>query len=199
MTDRQAAHQPIPSIADAGAGTRTVSPDGWVLTTTSGLTLLELYGILQLRSRVFVVEQESLYLDLDGVDLLPGTLHLILPAQGEVLRPAKDSHGGTSGVSAEPRAYARILPDGYEDGPAARPGARSIGRVVTSPEARGRGLGRLLLQEAVRLLGQQDLTLNAQSHLDGYYGGCGFSVSGPEFLEDGIPHVPMHRPGSPAA
>lgn len=197
MTERQAAHQPIPSIADAG--TRTVSPDGWVLTTTSGLTLLELYGILQLRSRVFVVEQESLYLDLDGVDLLPGTLHLILPARGEALRPAKDSHGGASGLSAEPQAYARILPDGYEDGPAARPGARSIGRVVTSPEARGRGLGRLLLQEAVRLLGQKDLTLNAQSHLDRYYGSCGFSVSGPEFLEDGIPHVPMHRPGSPAA
>ncbi|SMY12604.1 GNAT family N-acetyltransferase [Brevibacterium jeotgali] len=197
MSGRPAAPQPIPSVADAG--TRTVSPDGWVLTTTSGLTLPELYGILQLRSRVFVVEQESLYLDLDGLDLLPGTLHLMLPAPGEVLRPAKDSHGGASGLSAEPRGYARILPDGYEDGPAARPGARSIGRVVTSPEARGRGLGRLLLQEAVRLFGQKDLTLNAQSHLDGYYGSCGFSVSGPEFLEDGILHVPMHRPGSPAA
>lgn len=115
MSGRPAAPQPIPSVADAG--TRTVSPDGWVLTTTSGLTLPELYGILQLRSRVFVVEQESLYLDLDGLDLLPGTLHLMLPAPGEVLRPAKDSHGGASGLSAEPRGYARILPDGYEDGP----------------------------------------------------------------------------------
>ena len=178
---------------------RTVSHDGWVLTATNGLTQLELYGILQLRSRVFVVEQESLYLDLDGVDLMPGTLHLFLPARGPALRPARDSHGSESGLSAEPEAYARILPEGYEDGPAARPGARSVGRVVTSPDARGQGLGRLLAQEVVRLFGQKDLTLNAQSHLDDYYGRCGFSVSGPEFLEDGIPHVPMHRPGSPEA
>lgn len=199
MTDRQSVRHPVVSTAEAGSDTRTVSADGWVLTSTSGLTLPELYGILQLRSRVFIVEQECVYLDLDGVDLLPDTLHLLLPAEGPVLRPAEDSHGGDTGLSAEPQAYARILPDGYEDGPAARPGARSVGRVVTSPDARGRGLGRLLLQETVRLFGQKDLTLNAQSHLVGYYGGCGFSVSGPEFLEDDIPHVPMHRPGSPGA
>lgn len=194
MTDREATHQPA-----GEAGSRTESSDGWVLTATSGLTGLELYGILQLRSRVFVVEQESLYLDLDGVDLLPDTLHLLLPAQGPILRAGRDSHGGESGLIAEPDAYARILPDGYEDGPAARLGARSVGRVVTSPDARGRGLGRRLLQETVRLFGQKDLTLNAQSHLNGYYGRYGFSVSGPEFLEDGIPHVPMLRPGSPEA
>ena len=114
MTDRQSVRHPVVSTAEAGSGTRTVSADGWVLTSTSGLTLPELYGILQLRSRVFIVEQECVYLDLDGVDLLPDTLHLLLPAEGPVLRPAEDSHGGDTGLSAEPQAYARILPDGYD-------------------------------------------------------------------------------------
>ncbi len=199
MTERPASAQPDASTPDAAtqeATARSVSPDGWVLTPTNGLSGPELYGILQLRSRVFVVEQECSYLDLDGVDLVPGTLHLFLPAQGPPVRPARDSHGGASGLTAEPAAYARILPDGYEDGPAARPGARSVGRVATSPEARGQGLGHRLLQEVVGLFGRDDLTLNAQSHLDGYYGRCGFSVSGPGFLEDGIPHVPMLRPGT---
>lgn len=196
MTDGRA-HVLPGADADHEVADRTESADGWVLTPTSGLTGPELYGILQLRSRVFVVEQESLYLDLDGVDLLPGTLHLFLPADGPALRPDRDSHGGASGLSAEPAAYARILPDGYADGPAARPGARSVGRVATSADARGRGLGHLLLQEVVRTFGHGDLTLNAQSHLDGYYGRHGFRVSGPGFLEDGIPHVPMHRPGTP--
>lgn len=171
-----------------------MTPDGWVLTETPGLSTSELYGILQLRSRVFVVEQDCVYLDLDGVDLLPGTQHLFLPSDDPTPRPAADSHGGTSGLTVEPRAYARILPADFADGPAARSNARSVGRVVTSPDARGEGLGRRLLQEIVRVFGHGSLTLNAQSHLAGYYGGQGFAVDGPEFLEDGIPHLPMHRP-----
>ena len=181
--------------ASADASVRTRTPDGWILTGTDGLTPQELYGILQLRSRVFVVEQECLYTDMDGLDLLPGTQHLLLPADQDGPRPAADAHGGTSGFRSEPLAYARILPLEVTDGPAARPGARSVGRVVTSPEGHGRGLGRRLLDEVVRLFGHGDLTLNAQAHLSGYYGRAGFRVSGPEFLEDGIPHLPMYRPG----
>lgn len=173
---------------------RTVTADGWILTAAADLSAPELYGILQLRSRVFVVEQDCVYLDLDGVDLLPGTQHFFLPSDDPNPRPAVDSHGGTSGLTVEPRAYARILPDGFVDGPAARTDARSIGRVATSPEARGEGLGHRLLQEVVRIFGHGGLTLNAQSHLADYYGRQGFTVDGPEFLEDGIPHVPMHRP-----
>ena len=175
--------------------TRAVgTPDGWVLARTDQLSPLELYGILQLRSRVFVVEQECLYTDMDGLDLLPGTQHLLLPADDASPRPAADAHGGTSGFSSEPLAYARILPLEVADGPAAQAGARSVGRVVTAPAGRGRGLGRRLLDEVVRLFGHGDLTLNAQSHLRDYYGRAGFRVSGPEFLEDGIPHLPMFRP-----
>ena len=92
-------------------------------------------------------------------------------------------------------------PDGYEDGPAARPGAARLAEsspLLTCPRPRPRSPAPAERQFA--LFGQQDLTLNAQSHLVGYYWvGCGFSVSGPGFLEDGIPHVPMHRPGSPGA
>lgn len=183
-----------PEAAESVTGARTVSPDGWVLTHAAGLTASELYGILQLRNRVFVVEQDCAYLDMDGVDLLPGAQHLFLPAADPAPRPAADSHGGTSGLTLEPRAYARILPDGFADGPAARAGARSVGRVVTSPDARGEGLGHRLMQEVVRVFGHGGLTLNAQSHLAEYYGRQGFAVDGPEFLEDGIPHVPMHRP-----
>lgn len=179
----------------ASATVRARTPDGWVLARTDQLSPLELYGILQLRSRVFVVEQECLYTDMDGLDLLPGTQHLLLPADEPGPRPAADAHGGTGGWSSEPLAYARILPLEVADGPAARDGARSVGRVVTSPDGRGRGLGRRLLDEVVRLFGHGDLTLNAQSHLRDYYGRAGFRVSGPEFLEDGIPHLPMFRPG----
>jgi ElaA protein len=182
--------------ATASATVPTRTHDGWVLARTDQLSPLELYGILQLRSRVFVVEQECLYTDLDGLDLLPGTQHLLLPADEPDPRPAADAHGGTGGWSSEPLAYTRILPLEVADGPAARAGARSVGRVVTSPDGRGRGLGRRLLDEVVRLFGHGDLTLNAQSHLRDYYGRAGFRVSGPEFLEDGIPHLPMFRPGA---
>src|SRR5699024_648983 len=128
--------------------TRTAgTQDGWVLARTDQLSPLELYGILQLRSRVFVVEQECLYTDMDGLDLLPGTQHRLLPADDASPRPAADAHGGASGLSAEPLAYARILPLEVADGPAAQAGARSVGRVVTSPDGRGRGLGRRLLDE----------------------------------------------------
>lgn len=165
----------------------------WVLADFSGLRAEELYGILQLRSRIFVVEQDCVFLDLDGVDTLPGTHHFFLP---QAPRTARDSHGAEAGVSVEPAAYARVLPEGFADGPAARPGARSVGRVVTDPAARGTGLGHRLMQAVVELYGHADLTLNAQAHLEGYYGRHGFALSGPGFTEDGIPHIPMHRPGA---
>ncbi|WP_084499723.1 GNAT family N-acetyltransferase [Brevibacterium album] len=168
----------------------------WVRASFDALTAGELYGLLQLRSRVFVVEQDCAFLDLDGVDTLAGTEHLFLP---QPPRAARDSHGAAAGVSLEPAAYARILPEGFADGPAAAPGARSVGRVVTDPAARGGGLGHLLMEQVVALHGHADLTLNAQAHLAGFYGRHGFAPSGEGFDEDGIPHVPMLRPGTAAA
>ncbi|GIF36023.1 GNAT family N-acetyltransferase [Actinoplanes xinjiangensis] len=125
-----------------------------------------LYEILKLRSEVFVVEQECAYLDPDGRDTEPGTRHVWF-AQGKKVR-----------------AYLRILSDH---------GVERIGRVVTAPEARGAGLAGRLITEAITVIGNRPSVLDAQAHLAGFYGRFGYVVDGPEFLEDGIPHVPMAR------
>lgn len=132
------------------------------------LDLVTLYRLLQLRARIFVVEQGDPYLDLDGRDLEPGTCHLWLARDGE------------------PVAYLRLL---AEPGPATR-----IGRVVVAKDARNRGLARLLMEEALRRIGARRCVLNAQAHLTGFYAQYGFEVSGEEYVQGNIPHVPMTRP-----
>lgn len=122
------------------------------------------YRLLALRQEVFVVEQDCPYLDLDGRDLEPDARHLWVE---------------DSGV---PVAYLRVLAD---------PGALRVGRVVTAPSARGRGLAAALVRRAVAGAGDRDVVLDAQSHLVAWYAGLGFAPDGPEFLEDGIPHRPM--------
>lgn len=68
-----------------------------------------------------------------------------------------------------------------------------IGRVATSRPHRGRGLASALVEEALRLVGDSPVTLEAQSHLTAWYERFGFRQVGPEYVEDGIPHVPMRR------
>ncbi|WP_309130036.1 GNAT family N-acetyltransferase [Brevibacterium sp.] len=162
-----------------------------VLKTFDELTGVELYGVMQLRSRVFVVEQNCLFLDQDGVDTLPETLHAFFPSPA---RTMTDTHGAEVGVSVEPIVYARLLPRDFPDGPAFEPGARSISRVATNPEFRGEGWGRRLIAELVAAHGDGLLTLNAQAHLEGFYRSFGFTPNGPGFFEDGIEHTPMARP-----
>jgi ElaA protein len=125
-----------------------------------------LYKILKLRSEVFVVEQECPYLDPDGRDIEFGTRHVWFERAGEVT------------------AYLRILADD---------GVERIGRVVTAPAARGRGLAGRLMTEALTVIGHRPAVLDAQAHLAGFYAQHGFEPAGPEFLEDGIPHLPMTR------
>lgn len=125
------------------------------------------YDVWRLRQQVFVVEQDSPYPDLDGRDLEPSTRHLLLTDADRLL------------------GYLRLL----DDGDAAR-----IGRVVLVREARGRGLAALLMEEALTLTGARPVRLDAQVGLTGWYAGFGFSVSGPEFVEDGVRHAPMERP-----
>lgn len=124
------------------------------------------YLIWQLRCRVFVVEQECAYLDLDGRDLEPTTRHLWL------------EHGDL------PVACLRVLDDGDH--------AR-VGRVAVTAEHRGRGLAARLMRAALDLVGDRACVLDAQSYLAGFYTRLGFRQTGPEFLDDGIPHVPMRR------
>ena len=128
------------------------------------------YELWRLRQQVFVVEQASPYPDLDGRDLEPTTVHLLLLEGDELV------------------GCARLL----DDGDAVR-----IGRVVVAPEARGRGYAAVLMDEAMRHVGDRTSRLDAQTGLTRFYASYGFEVTGPEFDEDGVLHVPMARPGRP--
>jgi ElaA protein len=125
-----------------------------------------LYAILRLRAEVFVVEQKCFYQDLDGRDAEPGTRHVWVSRGDEIL------------------AYLRILDDGDHE---------RIGRVVTAPAARGAGLAQRLITEALTVIGNRPSVLHAQAHLTGFYARFGYRQTGPEYLEDGIPHVPMAK------
>nr|WP_216654409.1 GNAT family N-acetyltransferase [Nocardioides sp. zg-DK7169] len=129
-----------------------------------------------MRQDVFVVEQECPYPDLDGRDLEPGTRHVLLLEEGP-------------GATGRLVGYLRLLDDGAH--------AR-IGRVVLTPEVRGRGLADGLMRAALEEVGDRPCVLDAQSPLAGWYATFGFAVSGPEFLEDDIPHTPMRREPPPA-
>ncbi len=135
----------------------------------------DVYEILALRARVFVVEQRCAYLDADGRDR--SCLHLC---------------GHTAGGALV--AYLRLLPPGTQvAGPA-------IGRVVTAPEVRRTGIGRSLMSEGIRrssaLYPGRPLTVSAQTSVEGFYRSLGFSRSGTPFDEDGIEHVVMVRPAA---
>ncbi len=121
------------------------------------------YDVWRLRQSVFVVEQACPYPDLDGRDTEPGTRHVLLEDDGLL-------------------GYARVLDDGE---------VWRIGRVVLAPAARGRGLADPLMQTALSVCPGRDVVLDAQSPLAGWYATLGFEVDGPEFVEDGIPHLPM--------
>ncbi|MDZ5663319.1 GNAT family N-acetyltransferase [Nocardioides sp. S-58] len=138
-----------------------------VLTTTvDELSARTAYDVWRLRQQVFVVEQDCPYPDLDGRDLEPTTRLVVLLEDDEVV--------GTM----------RVLDDGD---------AMRIGRVVVAAAGRGRGLAALLMDEAMRLCGDRAVRLDAQTGLTAFYAVYGFEVTGPEFDEDGIMHVPMSR------
>ncbi len=142
-----------------------------------------LYDLLRLRSEVFVVEQACAYQDIDGKDRHPDALHLLGIADDGTLA-----------------AYLRILPHGLGHG-ATTFAEPSIGRVVTAPAWRGRGLGDPLLRQgiahALRRWPGSAIRLGAQAHLQAYYARNGFAPASAPYLEDGIPHVEMLRPADP--
>jgi ElaA protein len=130
------------------------------------LTPFEVYALCRLRVDVFVVEQECPYPELDGRDVEPATVHLWFERDDEVL------------------ATIRVLDDGA---------TRAIGRVATAVPARSAGLAARLIARGIELCGDVPITLGAQAHLEGWYERFGFRRSGPGYVEDGIPHVPMRR------
>lgn len=122
------------------------------------------YAAWRLRQDVFVVEQACPYPDLDGRDDEPGTRHVLLHEDEELV------------------GYARVLDEVT---------VWRIGRVLLARPARGRGLADHLMTTALEVSKGRDVVLDAQSPLAAWYATFGFEVSGPEFLEDGIPHTPM--------
>ncbi|MDQ6684586.1 MAG: GNAT family N-acetyltransferase [Pseudomonadota bacterium] len=131
----------------------------------------ELHDILAARQRVFSVEQECAFLDIDGCD--ERAAHL----------------AAWSAAQREPLAYARLLDPGVKYVEA------SIGRVMTSAAARGAGLGREVFRRALARARsawpELGVRISAQSRLEAFYQGFGFVAAGATYLEDGIAHTEM--------
>ena len=135
----------------------------------SELDVGTLHDLLRLRVDVFVVEQDCAYPELDGRDPEPDTRHVWL-----------------DGPDARPAAMVRVLvePDG----------THRVGRITTRADARGSGLAGVLLTH-VHDTTPGRIVLDAQTYLVPWYTSLGYEPTGNEFLEDGIAHVPMARPG----
>lgn len=139
----------------------------WHVRTFAELTVGELYAIMALRERVFVVEQSCVYQDADGVD--PVCRH-VWAQRGDAIA-----------------AYLRIVPAGVKFA------ELSIGRVIASPEFRGSGLGRELMKRGIAAAGAGPIRIGAQAHLERFYGELGFARASDVYDEDGIPHIEMLR------
>jgi ElaA protein len=142
------------------------------------LTPAELYGLLRLRVDVFVVEQACPYPELDGRDAEPGTVHLWFADDSD----DSDDSGGADGGPGTVLATIRVLENGED---------RAIGRVATAVSARGRGLSAQLVRRGIELCEGRTIDIGAQAYLEHWYERFGFRRSGPNYVEDGIPHLPM--------
>lgn len=139
--------------------------------TFQELTTSELYELLQLRSEVFVVEQDCVYQDIDGKD--QKALHVIGVKEGKII------------------AYTRLFNSGeYFDTP-------SIGRVVVKETERKYGYGHDLIKASIKAIVDNykttTITISAQTYLQKFYDSHGFKQVGEGYLEDGIPHIRMVR------
>lgn len=135
------------------------------------LSLYELYSVLQLRSEVFVVEQNCVYQDIDGKD--KKALHVIGEFEGETV------------------AYCRLFKSGdYFD-------QASIGRVIVKQNFRDKKWGHDLIKEAIEAIvshfGESQITISAQLYLKKFYESHGFKQTSEEYLEDGILHIEMKK------
>ena len=132
------------------------------------LTNYELYEILKLRSEIFVVEQNCVYLDLDGVDL--NAYHVYLKDGDEIV------------------AYLRVIDKGL------RLEEVSLGRVIS--KYRRKGIGTKIMLEGIKVAKEKfnakKIKIGAQAYAVPFYESVGFKVlPNGEYMEDGIPHVYM--------
>ena len=151
---------------------------GWTCERLEALSPRALYQALALRSQVFVLEQHCVYLDPDGLDLSPGVWHLL-------------GHGD----DGELQCCARLLAPGVKGAEQAMP---MIGRVVSAPAARGGGVGRQLMSQALAECARRwpgmGVEINAQLYLQAFYESLGFIGCSAVYDEDGIDHIDMRRP-----
>jgi ElaA protein len=150
----------------------------WQWSSFAGLAVTELYEMLALRQQVFVLEQTCLYPDIDGLD--PGAHHLL----------GWRAVDGKRELVASLRCLA----------PGAKYDEMSLGRVVTSPSARGTGLGRELVAQGIVcaecLYPGHAIRIGAQAHLEAFYASFGFCTVSAPYDEDGILHIDMLRPAA---
>ncbi|NGZ89435.1 GNAT family N-acetyltransferase [Psychroflexus maritimus] len=141
----------------------------WKCLSFEELTTTQLYQLLQLRSEVFVVEQDCVYQDIDGLD--QQALHVMGYKNQEML------------------AYARIFKPGIYFKEA------SIGRVIVKENSRAQDIGHLLMQKCIYFVQQNfettSIRISAQQYLIKFYEYQGFASVGEGYLEDGIPHINM--------
>ncbi|MFH6934141.1 GNAT family N-acetyltransferase [Flavobacterium sp. FlaQc-30] len=143
----------------------------WKIKPFEALNVNELYDLLKLRSEIFVVEQNCIYLDLDGKD--KKALHLIGEYDNKIV------------------AYVRLFDAGITFDNA------SIGRVVVDANYRDRKWGHDLMREAISAIkanfNKEKITIGAQLYLKKFYESHGFVQSSEMYLEDDIPHIEMIR------
>lgn len=135
------------------------------------LNTAELYAILQLRSEIFVVEQDCVYQDIDGKD--QKALHIIGSKEEKIV------------------AYTRIFKSSHHLEKA------SIGRVVVAKGERTHGYGRIIMKASINAIEENfkenTIVISAQTYLKQLYNSLGFIEVGEEYLEDGIPHIKMEK------
>lgn len=136
--------------------------------TFDELTVKEFWQLARVRTAVFVVEQECPYQEIDEVD--PGALHTWL-----------------TGDAGEIAAYTRLYLEN---------GVPHIGRVLTAPEQRGKGAGRLIMNKSIAAIQEaypdaEKIVIGAQARLQQFYTDLGFHKTSDVYLEDDIPHIQM--------
>ena len=145
----------------------------WKWCPFNELSTAELYAVLKLRQEIFVVEQECVYLDCDGLD--KKAWHLM------------GMYSNTR--QFELIAYLRVIfPEKKEAIPA-------IGRLLTHKTVRNKGVGRELLKQGIihtdKAHPGSPIQVSAQRYLERFYNSFGFITVSEPYDEDGIAHIDM--------
>ncbi|WP_085594168.1 GNAT family N-acetyltransferase [Thalassospira sp. MCCC 1A01428] len=142
------------------------------------LELRQLHDLLMLRQQIFIIEQNCIFPEIDGLD--PLSFHVLGQIDEKVV------------------AATRIVPAGIDPHHSAQGSDPAIGRVVAASALRGQGVGRAIMMQSIQACEKHfsglGVFLNGQQHLERFYQGLGFVTEGDPFDEDGIPHISMRRP-----